>query len=233
MGSCFFPEQLTIVTTKYNHTVNLCQEKFNRMNKKLGERIKYIRKKMELNQKDFAVILDIAYPTLSKYEQGHRTPEVATLVKIAHLGQRSLDWLITGEGSKYLGEKETGNSAGDVNLGFEKNLLKISYAVKMIKQMGIDPENKILDAVQGDSMEPTLMHGDITLIDLEIRSFSGDGLYVISIKDERTIRRLQKRLDQISVLSDNRKYEPLHMDIEKFEQTVKIEGKVILIGKKT
>lgn len=68
----------------------------------LGGRIKQIRKMLDLNQEDFAVKLGFETPVaISYYENNKRTPDVSTLVKIAKLGNVSLDWLLTGEGEMY------------------------------------------------------------------------------------------------------------------------------------
>lgn len=65
---------------------------------KIGERIKEIRENMGLNQAQFADKLGLSGPSaISKYEKGQREPEVRLLVKISFLGNKSLNWLITGE----------------------------------------------------------------------------------------------------------------------------------------
>ncbi len=65
-----------------------------------GSRIKQIRNLLRLNQADFAKKLKLSGPTVvSKYEKDQRNPEIATLVKIAQLGNKSLDWLLTGNSS--------------------------------------------------------------------------------------------------------------------------------------
>jgi transcriptional regulator with XRE-family HTH domain len=62
-----------------------------------GSRIKQIRNLLRLNQEDFAKKLKLSGPTVvSKYEKDQRNPEITTLVKIAQLGNKSLDWLLTG-----------------------------------------------------------------------------------------------------------------------------------------
>ncbi|MFT4579311.1 MAG: transcriptional regulator with XRE-family HTH domain [Nitrospinales bacterium] len=66
----------------------------------MGARIKILRTGLRLNQTAFAKQLSLSGPAVvSKYEKNLREPEVAILVKIAKLGNKSLDWLLTGNSS--------------------------------------------------------------------------------------------------------------------------------------
>ncbi len=67
-------------------------------NLSLGEKIQQIRKGLKLNQSDFAKKLGFKYPTaVSKYEDNSRIPGKDQLIKIAELGNISLDELLSGE----------------------------------------------------------------------------------------------------------------------------------------
>jgi len=68
------------------------------MNKKLGGRITQARKRAGLTQEKLAKMLDIAYPTLNKYEKGHRIPDAELLSRMAKLLHCNPGWLLTGEG---------------------------------------------------------------------------------------------------------------------------------------
>ena len=53
---------------------------------------------MGLNQVDFAVKIGLKSATgISGYENNTREPDISTLIKIAELGEKSLDWLLTGK----------------------------------------------------------------------------------------------------------------------------------------
>jgi len=67
----------------------------------LGERIKSIRREMGLNQAVFAKKLGLGGSTvISKYEKNQREPEIAILIRISELGNKNLNWLLTGKSSK-------------------------------------------------------------------------------------------------------------------------------------
>jgi transcriptional regulator with XRE-family HTH domain len=53
--------------------------------KKMGQAIKRIRKKRGLSQEEFAVILGYQTGTVSKFEQGDRTPNISTILQMANI----------------------------------------------------------------------------------------------------------------------------------------------------
>ena len=61
--------------------------------------------------------------------------------------------------------------------------------------------------VYGDSMAPTLLDGDTIIIDRGIRAVDVDGIYVITRRGKRLVKRLQDPLDDtLVIISDNPKY---------------------------
>lgn len=98
-----------------------------------GDRIKSIRIKMGLNQTDFAAKLRLGGPAIvSKYERGQREPEIATLTKISKLGNKSLDWLLTGK-------------AASVQKDVDKKLGKLTAQLERIYHEG---DSKTISGVQ-------------------------------------------------------------------------------------
>ena len=74
-----------------------------------GSAIRFLRKTLEMTQTEFASLIDIAPPTLSKWENGHKTPDLkvrafaamqylAKLVdmKVTHLVGQDTLWAATG-----------------------------------------------------------------------------------------------------------------------------------------
>lgn len=81
---------------------------------------------------------------------------------------------------------------------------------------------KMLRAV-GDSMSPTLKDGDYVLADFSCRTYSADGLYLISSKDHYAIRRVQQILPgELMLISDNANYKPVSLSAKKVEIAAKI-----------
>lgn len=87
------------------------------------------------------------------------------------------------------------------------------------------PENIKQMRVIGDSMSPTIKDGDYILADTSLNTFEIDGIYLIRMLNGLAVKRLQSGLNDIKILSDNKKYEPITASTGE----VKIIGKVIKI----
>lgn len=59
------------------------------------ERIDLLRKKNGLSQEQLANALNISQPAVSKYLK-NRVPPAETLLKLAQLGQTTVEWILTG-----------------------------------------------------------------------------------------------------------------------------------------
>jgi len=69
----------------------------------IGDRIKKIRKEMQLTQDEFASKLKIHSKQLSKYESGRSIPILEITARIATFCEVSTDYLIFGEDKKLAG----------------------------------------------------------------------------------------------------------------------------------
>src|SRR5882672_4620957 len=72
----------------------LAMESLNKMD--MGKRIKEIRKKARLRQWQLAEILGTTQSAVHKYEHGV-IPEPRRLVKLARLGNTTIEWILTGQ----------------------------------------------------------------------------------------------------------------------------------------
>lgn len=66
--------------------------------KLVGENLLFLRKKADLSQKDLCRIVGCATQTYSGYENGHHEPNIETLVRLAHIYNISVDYII---GTRY------------------------------------------------------------------------------------------------------------------------------------
>lgn len=60
----------------------------------LGDRLRYLREQRDLGQKEAAESLGISGTVLSRYESGARTPDTATLVRLARFYGVTTDYLL-------------------------------------------------------------------------------------------------------------------------------------------
>ena len=65
-----------------------------RDNMKIGENIKFQRKALGLTQEKLASLLSGKKSLVSNYENGHSTPDIYTLIKLADIFQITLDELV-------------------------------------------------------------------------------------------------------------------------------------------
>lgn len=101
---------------------------------------------------------------------------------------------------------------------FPEMLQDVRVSPKHLREMGVEfTEHYHLKIVTGwgQSMAPTIKHRDPLLVDVSIREFVGDGIYLFSWEDHLYIKRLQKMgSDKFKMISDNTNHppEPIRVD---------------------
>ena len=221
----------------------------------LGEKIRLIRKSLELNQLEFAKKLGFKSATaVSKFEDNSRNPKKNNLIEIAKMGNITLDELLIGiEFKEYpnangpAGIKPIVNNSADGYVSSDEFMfirqmrgkisaggglepddtvdLRIAFRKDWITHKG-KPENMSLIKVDGDSMIPTLLNGDLVLVDHGKNYIASQGgIYAISVNHEIMIKRVQPVFPngKLRVISDNKQYEAYEIESDK----VKINGKII------
>ncbi|MEX5626095.1 XRE family transcriptional regulator [Pseudomonas marginalis] len=102
---------------------------------------------------------------------------------------------------------------GQIPHEFPEMLQDIRVSPKHLREMGITfKEHFHLKMITGwgQSMAPTIKDRDPLLVDITIREFTGDGIYLFSHDEMLYVKRLQKKgKDRFKMISDNK-----HHDIE-------------------
>ncbi len=94
-----------------------------------------------------------------------------------------------------------------------------------------DPSDLALITVDGDSMEPTIRHGDLILVDLSQTTVKKDSIYVLRLEDVLVAKRLQRIYDgSLVIRSDNPAYKEQIVPKEDLE-SLQIIGRVIWFGR--
>ncbi|MBX3491843.1 MAG: helix-turn-helix transcriptional regulator [Parvibaculum sp.] len=96
------------------------------------------------------------------------------------------------------------------------------------RELGARPADLIVVEMTDDAMLPTLVPGDLLLVDTSAPRMRGGGLYAFNLGGALAVRRLQARLDGgLTVSSDNAALYPPE-DIEQAAlERVKIVGRVV------
>jgi len=108
---------------------------------------------------------------------------------------------------------ELGVSAGSgaVAAG-EQAIGAFRFSRGWLRELGFDPAMLSAICVIGDSMEPTLRDGDEILVDRGPRPLH-DGIHVVRLDDTLLVKRVDaSRPGQLSLISDNRSYQPITVD---------------------
>lgn len=108
----------------------------------------------------------------------------------------------------------------------------IAFNERWLRDMGGRPDSLSIIRVDGESMAPTLGHGDDIMVDRsDAADRLRDGIYVLRLDNALMVKRVAMTLrrDRFSVRSDN----PAYPDWEDIDPgTVAIVGRVIWVGRK-
>jgi len=194
-----------------------------------------------------AKLLGIKQPSFAE-RKGRGSLPYKEIIELCGQERISLDWLFTGEGPIRRTSKGDHDQAppsrddfvyipvtsGKLDSGAESPAdndveLMVGFRRQWIQRHG-DPKHMSLTKVTGDSMEPTLLSGDIVLVNRNMNSIDPQGgIYSITLDSVATIKRLQiihlKGL--IRIISDNPKYESL----EASPDQITVNGRVICFAR--
>jgi phage repressor protein C with HTH and peptisase S24 domain len=103
---------------------------------------------------------------------------------------------------KYVNVRGSAGPGADVH---DEAVVKVRMDARLLRErIGNGFSNIKIASVSGDSMEPTLSHGDQVLIDTSCERFIDDAIYAIQQDGHLRFKRIKKRLDgSIIVKSDN------------------------------
>ncbi len=190
-----------------------------------------------------------------KWLKGEAEPSRDRLVALAGTAGVSLAWLAQGEGpepdlvgldARARGPDGPGSDRAQFHLlpkvaeaaaagsgqqhvdgatefmGFRHDWLRATF--------NREPRDIILETAIGDSMEPQIGNGDLLLVDTTDQTFRTFGVYVIELRDERLVKRVQPRFDgSLILISDNTRYQAETIPPE-IATDVRVIGRVIWRG---
>src|SRR3546814_4427866 len=123
---------------------------------------------------------------------------------------------------------DLGASAGAGSLDqTERPAGRMAFDEKWLRDMGANPAGLSMIRVDGDSMSPTLSHGDEIMVDrMDGAARLRDGIYVLRMDDTLMVKRVALGLikGKFSIISDNPNY-PGWEDID--PALVNVIGRVI------
>ena len=194
-----------------------------------AERLRAARERCGISIKQLARDAGVSPQAVYNWESG-AIPKPDRLEKIAEQLGVPLQWLMFDEGEIRAVESESGTilvplldvahsagpggnaawSDGDIVM----RLLELNPAWVLSNLTCMTAKgNLAMVHVNGDSMEPTLHHSDVILVDRGYTRISRDGVYVAELDDSFFVKRFQRVPGgKIMMISDNKFYREMEFD---------------------
>ncbi|WP_313328102.1 XRE family transcriptional regulator [Enterobacter oligotrophicus] len=220
----------------------------------LSDRIQKAMADAGLTQAELAMKVGVSQPAIWRLVAG-KTNTTRKLVEIAHALGVSPEWLSTGQPPtphkqgyviENLHDKEARNSADifrvevlDLSVSAGPGTFMLSEFVEVLHAIEFTTEHarhlfgnrseddvKVM-TVSGDSMASTFNSGDRVFVDISVRHFLTDGVYVFVFGKTFHLKRLQMQGNRLAVLSDNPAYEKWYIT-EESQGDLYVMGKAIM-----
>ncbi|WAH54573.1 helix-turn-helix transcriptional regulator [Pseudescherichia vulneris] len=218
------------------------------MKTNLAERLKFARKEKGLTQKALADLIGVSQAAIQKIETG-KAAQTTKIVDLADSLGVSATWLSGGDGPMSINAVEKVEREADYGTdSYRVDVLDVQASagpgtmlsndfIETIRAIEYTPEKgralfgsipaasvKVI-TVRGDSMEGTIDPGDEIFVNVSVRGFDGDGIYVFVFGNTMHVKRLQMHKDKLLVLSDNERYKEWYIedgDMERFHIMAKV-----------
>lgn len=187
-------------------------------------RLRQIREKNEMLQRDVANFLGISTSAYGFYETGARSMSAETAKKLAKFFKVSVDYLLGADTNN----KRLLPVLGTVKAGY--NYLAQENVIDYIDpSMNIaDPENYFGLIVKGDSMSPTYLDGDTLILEKVEDCENGQDAVVMINGNDGTFKRVFKNENGIILQPLNPEYQPL---VFSNEQILNLPVKIIGVAR--
>lgn len=210
----------------------------------IGERLKSERERLGYAQPAFAALADTTKKSQIDYEKDLTQPKAGYLAAIAEVGA-DVQYIVTGikkvpsdaesnvpmsaEGYVSIPKYEVEASAGNGRPIIDEPVVgHFSVTKEWVRNViNAEPGKLAIISVDGDSMEPSLQHGEQVLIDLRRDRFDNDAVYAIQYNGLLRIKRVQiLHNGKVVIKSDNDAYEPETLSFDEAEQ-LHVIGRVL------
>ena len=122
------------------------------------------------------------------------------------------------------GSMGSGSEPPEFNGVVEAMSLDASWVRQNLVFTSVD--NIKLISGRGDSMSPTIRSGDPVLVDIGVVSVESDAIYFFQMRGQLHIKRIQRDLDGLTIISDNEKYQSIRVPADR-EEDLTIMAQVI------
>lgn len=196
------------------------------------------------NKRQFAELTGKSASHVYRICRGLSRPSMAYLEHLYDLFSVDLNWLLTGEQAVNTPFQHSSDDLllvpkldieASAGFGSINNVEEVTEQFGLNKrwlnsQLGVHGERLAFVSVRGDSMLPTLHHGDMVLVDLSQQQPSSEGVYVLQTQDGLMAKRLKQKSDHVAVSSDNPDYPNWQISQDNAEQHA-VAGRIVWCGR--
>lgn len=194
-----------------------------------GERIKELRKRYKMTQKQLAEKLFIDQTAVSYWESGKTKPDFEKQQLLADLFNVSVDYLLGRDTVQTNRQKGImvpvlGKVVAGIPLDAVEEILDYEEISKDMAKQG---EHFALQ-IKGNSMEPKFSEGDVVIVRKQPDVDTGDIAVVLVNGNEATVKKIKKRPDGVMLVPTNPEYEVMFYNNAEIQSLpVTILGKVV------
>lgn len=188
-------------------------------NLNFGLALKECRQRADLSQEELALESELDRTYVSLLERNKKSPTLTTLVKIADA--------LNITPAVLLSMAESGNKLENLNQQQKKEKLRFPFMgtavscgqpvtedYKIEKEISLDdvlihhPKKTFFIRATGDSMSPTIMDGDMLVIELASKA-KNDDIVLAQVDDAFTIKRYYKTQKEVRLVPDNQLFKEI------------------------
>ena len=195
-------------------------------------RIRDLRKKNGLSQKELGRILHVDQTAVSQWETGKTSPSTETAVQIAQLFDVPVEYLLGHDTSTPSNPKSTGGVwipvLGEIAAGIPIEAVTDIIGYEEIPEAMARNGDFFALKVKGGSMEPRMLEGDVVIVRKQSMVDTGDIAVVLVNGDSATVKKVKIMPEGIMLIPLNPAYETMFYPKEDVERLpVQILGKVV------
>lgn len=172
----------------------------------MGETLKNLRRQSAMSQKKLAEALKVSQSAVAMWESGKNTPEYGTLLKLGDIFNVSIDYLT---GQLRGREPKSIPVLGYVRAGVPTEATQEVLGYEDVYIRACDADDYFALRIQGDSMSPRMLEGDVVIVKRRIDCESGDICVAMINGGETTVKKLIKKDMSIILMPLNPAYDPI------------------------
>lgn len=198
-------------------------------NKKvMGDNIQYYMDINKIERREFAKALGVPYSSLTDWINGNTYPRIDKIQRMADYFHIEKSDLVEPRNSSKKTESIRIPVLGRIAAGIPLEMIEDIVDWEEVDAETAKQGDIFALKIEGHSMEPRILDGDVVIIRKQDDAESGDTVIVSVNGDDATCKRLRKFKDGIELVPNNPAYAPMFFtNQEILSKPVRILGKVI------